>query len=236
VRQASRTSILLGCAGGQFPGGARVDAVGGLWQAQQVALEHDAWLVDLDGTLYSAQPVKLALAVELAVLGLGAVGTLRRFRSEHERLRETQAGPSPSPYQLQLEGTARALGVGAGEVESAVHEWMIERPGKWLRRFRRRSLLAELEAFRTQGGRLALVSDYPARRKLDALGCRHLFEIIVANGEDGGPRWLKPHPDGLLSACERLGVHPERCLMLGDRSDADGEAARRAGMAFRRVG
>jgi HAD superfamily hydrolase (TIGR01549 family) len=201
-----------------------------------VAREHDAWLVDLDGTLYSAPPVKLALAAELAVLGLGALGTLRRFRAEHEHLRETQVGPTHSPYQLQLERTAHALGRDAAEVESAVREWMIERPGKWLRRFRRRPLLAELEGFRAQGGRLGLVSDYPARRKLDALGCRHLFEIIVANGEDGGPRWLKPHPDGLLSACERLGVRPERCLMLGDRSDADGEAARQAGMAFRRIG
>lgn len=201
-----------------------------------MAPEHDAWLVDLDGTLYSAPPVKLALAAELALLGLGAVATLRRFRSEHEHLRETQAEPTPSPYHLQLEHTARALGVQPVEVELAVREWMIERPGKWLRRFRRRSLLAELALFRTRGGRLALVSDYPARRKLDALGCRHLFDIIVANGEDGGPRWLKPHPDGLLSACERLGVRPERCLMLGDRSDADGEAARRAGMAFRRIG
>lgn len=62
------------------------------------------------------------------------------------------------------------------------------------------------------------------------------FDIVVASGEEGGRRWLKPHPDGLLSACERLGVKPERCLMLGDRHDADGEAARRAGMAFRRIG
>jgi HAD superfamily hydrolase (TIGR01549 family) len=201
-----------------------------------VTSEHDAWLVDLDGTLYTSPPVKLALAAELVVSGRSALATLRRFRSEHEHLRRTQADATPSPYRLQLQRTADALGLEAAEVEASVREWMIERPGKWLRRFRRRALLAELEAFRAHGGRLALVSDYPARSKLEALGCRHLFEIIVANGEDGGPRWLKPHPDGLLSACERLGLRPERCLVLGDRNDADGEAARRAGMAFRRIG
>ncbi|HEU4579936.1 MAG TPA: HAD family hydrolase [Polyangiaceae bacterium] len=201
-----------------------------------MALEHDAWLVDLDGTLYAGRPVKLALAAELALQGLSAVGTLRRFRSEHEHLRRTQAEPTASPYRLQLERTAEALGLEAVVVEAHVREWMIERPGKWLRRFRRRALLAELEAFRSRGGRLALVSDYPARRKLEALGCSGLFELVVASGEDGGPRWLKPHPDGLLRACEQLRVSPERCLVLGDRHDADGEAARRAGMAFRRVG
>jgi HAD superfamily hydrolase (TIGR01549 family) len=216
--------------------GACVDGFVRLWQALRVALEHDAWLVDLDGTLYAGQLVKLAMSAELAVLGLDAVGTLRRFRSEHEHLRRTQDTPAASPYQLQLERTAAALGVETREVEAAVREWMIERPGKWLRRFRRRSLLAELAAFRERGGRLALVSDYPAQTKLLALGCRPLFDTVVANGEDGGPRWLKPHPDGLLSASERLGVRPERCLVLGDRTDADGEAARRAGMAFRRIG
>lgn len=198
--------------------------------------EHDAWLVDLDGTLYASSPVRVAMLAELSLSGWNVLGPLRRFRSEHELLRTTQAERVPSPYHLQLERTAGALGLAPALVEASVREWMIERPGKWLRRFRRSALIAELSAYRARGGRLGLVSDYPARGKLQALGCLELFDTVVANGEEGGPRWLEPHPDGLLSACERLGVAPERCLMLGDRHDADGEAARRAGMAFRRIG
>jgi len=196
--------------------------------------EHDAWLVDLDGTLYAPRPVKLCMAAELSIAGWGALSTLRRFRSEHERLRHSQDAPS-DPYRVQVERTASALGLSTEQVERLVREWMLERPGKWLRRFRRAALLAELAAFRSAGGRLALVSDYPARLKLTALGCADLFEVVVASGEDGGARWLKPHPDGFLSAAERLGIVPARCLVLGDRTDADGEAARRAGMAFRHV-
>jgi HAD superfamily hydrolase (TIGR01549 family) len=199
-------------------------------------LEHDAWLVDLDGTLYAARPVKLAMAAEVLVGGWCVLRTLRQFRSEHEHLRATQSEETESPYRLQLERTAQALSLEATQVEAQVREWMLERPGKWLRRFRRAELLAELRAFRQSGGRVALVSDYPARRKLEALDCTDLFDAIVANGEAGGPRWLKPHPDGLLRAAERLGASPDRCLVLGDRLDADGEAARRAGMAFRHVG
>lgn len=112
---------------------------------------------------------------------------------------------------------------------------MLERPAKWLWLFRRSALLEELASFRRGGGRLVLVSDYPARAKLAALGCGELFDAVVASGEAGGPRWLKPHPDGYLMAAERLGVSPARCLVLGDRVDADGEAARRAGMTFRHV-
>lgn len=195
---------------------------------------HDAWLVDLDGTLYAARPVKLAMLFEVALAGWSALGTLRRFRAEHELLRHNQE-QAADPYRLQLERTALALGLEPHDVEIKVQEWMLERPGKWLKRFRRVKLLDELYAFRQSGGRLALVSDYPARKKLRALGCENLFDTIVANGEEGGPRWLKPHPDGLLNASERLGVVPERCLVLGDRADADGVAAQRAGMAFRQI-
>ncbi len=79
------------------------------------------------------------------------------------------------------------------------------------------------------------MSDYPARRKLEASGVAELFEQVVANGEQGGPGRLKPWPDGYLLAAEQLGVAPGECLVIGDRADADGEAARRAGMAFRRI-
>ena len=101
--------------------------------------------------------------------------------------------------------------------------------------FRRQALLAEIEAFRGAGGRTALVSDYPAKRKLEALGASSLFDAVVASGEPGGPRRLKPHPDGLLRAAAALEVEPSVCLVIGDREDADGEAARAAGMAFRRI-
>jgi FMN phosphatase YigB (HAD superfamily) len=194
-----------------------------------------AWLVDLDGTLYSLRLVKLAMVAELAVAGWSAMATLRSFRAEHERLRRELEQGTDDPYALQLQRTAAALGVPTTEVAPLVAEWMIRRPGKWLRLFRRRTLLAEIERFRRAGGRTALVSDYPAQDKLRALGARELFDVLVANGEPGGPGRLKPWPDGLLMAAERLAVAPETCLVLGDREDADGAAARAAGMQFRLV-
>ena len=62
-----------------------------------------------------------------------------------------------------------------------------------------------------------------------------LFDVVVANGEEGGAPRLKPWPDGYQSAAERLGIAPERCLVVGDRQDADGAAAELAGMEFRLV-
>lgn len=192
-----------------------------------------AWLVDLDGTLYTPAPVKLLLAAELAFGGWGAAGVLRRFRAEHEHLRTLAL--EGDPFALQLSRTAEALGRPVADVEGHVRHWMIERPGRWLAAFRRQALLDEIEAFRRSGGRTALVSDYPAKRKLESLGAAGLFDAVIASGEPGGPTRLKPHPDGYLRAAAAVEVEPSACLVIGDRDDADGAAARAAGMAFRRI-
>jgi HAD superfamily hydrolase (TIGR01549 family) len=194
-----------------------------------------AWLVDLDGTLYDPRPLKVLMAVELLLLGTTKVRAIRAFRAEHERLREEEVETESGPFRLQLERAAARLGRSPEDLEGVVREWMVRRPGRWLPRLRNRSLLAEIAAHREAGGRAALVSDYPALEKLRALGAEALFEVVVASGEPGGPRRLKPCPDGYLAAAERLGVAPADCLVIGDRDDADGEAARRAGMAFRLV-
>ena len=181
------------------------------------------------------------MAAELAVFGWSAVATLRRFRHEHEALRaELIAGTAldaghSSPFAAQLARTAVALQVSPDRVAGVVQDWMFERPQKWIRRFPRSSLLAELREFRVQGGRTALVSDYPASKKVHALAAESLFDVIVASGEEHGPRNLKPDPEGYLRAAELLGVEPSRCLVIGDRKDADGAAARAANMGFRLV-
>ncbi len=198
-------------------------------------MSETAWLVDLDGTLYRARPVKLCMGAELLLAGREHIPALRAFRREHERLREELVQPVADPYRLQLERAAGQVGYDVGRLRSLVHEWMIRRPRRWIARFARRELLAELAAARARGALMALVSDYPAREKLAALGAGGLFDHLCANGESGGPPRLKPWPDGYLMAAAALGVEPANCVVLGDRPDADGEAARRAGMSFRLV-
>ncbi|MEO2092897.1 MAG: HAD-IA family hydrolase [bacterium] len=198
-------------------------------------MQPSALLVDLDGTLYAARPVKLAMALALVWAGPRTWAVIRAFRRQHERIRDEELDAPEGAFALQIEATARELGREASAIEAVVHEWMIRRPLPWLRRFRRQSLIAELRAFAADGGRLALVSDYPAREKLAALGLDDLFEVVVASGEAGGPTRLKPAPDGYLAAARALGVEARECLVLGDRDDVDGAAARAAGMGFRLV-
>jgi FMN phosphatase YigB (HAD superfamily) len=177
------------------------------------------------------------MALELLLLGLPQLKIIRAFRHEHEALRSAQAtaDASVSPFQAQLQRTAEKLDIPRSDVEITVARWMIERPCRWLPRFKRQALIDELSRFRAGGGKTGLVSDYPARRKLEALGLSDAFDVVVANGEDHGPERLKPDPDGYLKAATTLGVPANECLIIGDRDDADGAAARAAGMAFRLV-
>jgi FMN phosphatase YigB (HAD superfamily) len=196
---------------------------------------HDAWLIDLDGTLYAPKPVQWAMAGELLLLGIGAVNVLRQFRHQHEQLRRCADEFEPSPFDEQIKRTAEAAHMSVPDARAIVDDWMFKRPCKWLPRFRREALLSEIKAFRDEGGRTALVSDYPAQVKLAALDVGTLFDRVIANGEPGGPKRMKPSPDGLLLAASSLTAEPKRCLVIGDRLDADGAAANAAGMEFRLI-
>lgn len=208
------------------------------------AMNYRAWLVDFDGTLYHHKPVKYAMALELVLGGLRAIPTVRRFRHSHEQLRPSgpehalMGADEPSPYERQLLVTAKDLRQPVSQVRQTVETWMMHRPQKWIRCFRRRALLRELVEFQAEGGLLALVSDYPLRSKLSAFhGVPQMpqFDAVIASGEVGGPSALKPSPIGYLAAASALGVTPEECLVIGDRLDADGAAAKAAGMDFRHI-
>lgn len=191
--------------------------------------------MDLDGTLYKPLSVKLAMGLSLLWSGRAALPGIKAFRAAHEQVRHTQLAPGVSPYQAQLEAAAQACGWSPEKLAQTVEEWMIRRPGPWLKRAMRHALVDEIRSFVQAGGRCALVSDYPASEKLRAMGLEALFEKVVCNGEPGGPSQLKPDPEGYQLAAKALGVDPAACLVIGDRDDADGEAARRAGMGFRRI-
>lgn len=64
---------------------------------------------------------------------------------------------------------------------------------------------------------------------LDMIGAAPFVSTMVC-ADDGLA--LKPAPDGILAACQQLGIAPEQTMMVGD-SPADLLAARAAGVAVR---
>jgi phosphoglycolate phosphatase len=85
-----------------------------------------------------------------------------------------------------------------------------------------------LKWLQQQGLPCACVTNKPDRFARDLLrqfDLERYFAVVV--GGDSPPR-LKPHPDPILLACERLAIAPTQALMIGD-SAADHAAARSAG-------
>lgn len=90
-------------------------------------------------------------------------------------------------------------------------------------------LLPALETLRAAGARLGVVtndSEQAAIAHLTANGLLDLFDAVVGYDSGYAP---KPAPGSCLGAAARIGVAPERCMMVGD-STHDLEAGGAAGM------
>lgn len=196
-----------------------------------------AVLFDVDGTLYHQPPLRALMAAELALAPwVGHLPwrvprlwrVLSTFRTTREELR--QAGFSDAPLaRLQFTRAAERSGATADEVRGAVEEWIYRRPLKYLPRVMRAGTGEVMRELRERGISVGVFSDYPVGEKLDAMRLRE-HVMLELDATDASINAFKPHPRGLLAACERWALSPEEVLYVGDREDVDARGARLAGM------
>ncbi|WP_150291524.1 HAD family hydrolase [Sphingobium estronivorans] len=182
----------------------------------------DLIVFDLDGTLYDQPPVRRRMAVMLAGEVIRSRSTaVPRMLGAYRRRREALAEAMAQDFAREQYCLP---GCDPGAVRAVVSEWMEQRPLPLLRRFRVEGagrLFARLSA----SHKVAVHSDYRVEAKLAALGLSTRYAVAA---EDVGR--LKPDPAGLRWLMAMAGADPSRTLMIGDRDDRDGEAARRAGV------
>jgi HAD superfamily hydrolase (TIGR01509 family) len=203
----------------------------------------DAIVFDVDGTLYRQRRVRIAMLLRLlreCVLrpraGTRAARVVYAYRRAQEQLRHGAApdpGAAGSAAQLRL--TAQWTGLSAPVVTAAVARWMEQEPLPLIARAALPGLERFLDRAAARGLRLAVLSDYPAQAKLEALGIARHFEVVVC-AQDADVGAFKPDPRGLLLTLHRLGVPPDRALYVGDRPEVDGVTATSAGVAAVIVG
>jgi HAD superfamily hydrolase (TIGR01509 family) len=152
---------------------------------------------------------------------------LSAYRRAHEILR-AQALPLTSA-NAQLELCCTLAGQPANVVRNCIATYFEEAPLPLLHRFIRPGLVTLLKAAKERGILLAVFSDYPAERKLQAMGLRQYFDV-VACAQDADVLRLKPDPAGANYILERLNVPPSKAIYIGDRQEVDAECATRAGM------
>lgn len=185
---------------------------------------------DVDGTLYSHGPLRMAMARDLAVHAAARFDLQTpRIIESYRRAKEVHAdAETPGFETVLLAEVAARHGVSAARVAAIVADWIETRPLPHLRRARIAGVAQVFDNIRRSGRHLAILSDYPAAAKLTALGLA--ADIVVAAG-DADVGIMKPNPRGLQHIMAIAGAAPTATVLIGDRPERDGQAARRAGAA-----
>jgi putative hydrolase of the HAD superfamily len=182
---------------------------------------------DVDGTLYDQRGLRLCMLREMVIAAVQQrrvdfIKILRIYRHLREELGERME----EDFERQLVAQVAArVGCTEERVRTTALEWLEQRPLRHLARYRFPHLQELFQGLRRRGKTIGVLSDYPARDKLTSLGLA--ADLIVSAGDEG-VRVLKPHPRGLQALMARAGATPEQTILIGDRPERDGEAARAA--------
>ncbi len=180
-----------------------------------VALDLDGTMIDTAGDIADAIDATL-VSMGLAPLGAAVVRTLIGQGFAHllgSAL--TRAADGVEPAADHLDHARHAFDQ---EYTAGLHRRSVPYPGA----------LEGLDRLQSAGFPLACVTNKPDRFTtplLDELGLSPYFGLVIS-GDTLTVR--KPDPGQLLHACSRLGISPERLLLVGD-SIHDVRAARAAG-------
>ena len=186
----------------------------------RISFDHvEAMLFDFEGTLVDFQ-WQLAAAIEETLEMLGNLGLAQdRILSRKYSTLMTEAMQKAPEIGLSPDQMREKIGRLYDRYdEDALTRWAL-RPG----------VIDFLRTIRAKGIRTGLVSNVGGKtltKALTQLGLTEFFDITLSRNDVLN---LKPHPDGLNLAIERLGISKDNCLFLGDSLD-DLNAARNAGI------
>jgi phosphoglycolate phosphatase/putative hydrolase of the HAD superfamily len=196
-----------------------------------------ALIFDVDGTLYEQGPVRRAMLFRLVRAHLTSprqgwltFEALQAYRNAQEMLRTT-GHKSDDIASTQLLLAAEQVGARVEIISSFVARWMEQEPLSVVASAVRKGILEFLRNAKRHGLLLAVYSDYPADRKLAAMGMAEFFDVAVT-AQDRGIQRFKPDPTGLEVTLRRLGARNNEAIYIGDRPDVDAVAASRAGMRY----
>lgn len=193
------------------------------WNAVQLVV------FDVDGTLYRQSVLRRRMLQQLLLHAI-VKADLKPLRilSAYRQIRESLAVAETEGFApILVARTAKEVGYAPSVVDEVVSEWIHRRPLRYLASCRYPFLSELFCAIKRKKKILGIFSDYPAKEKMQAMSLE-ADHIVTAHDEAIG--MLKPHPRGLEILMRTAGVEPSRTVLIGDRLDRDGVAARRAGV------
>ena len=195
---------------------------------------------DVDGTLYKQRPVRLRMARDIIIhcckqLSLSSLSVIKNYRQYREYLGDTEFekivnnlvdNDQVSEQLLEdkvVQYVSYKTGISRDVVYDIVQDWINTRPLKYLIGARYKGVKSFFDFCRENSIKIGIFSDYPAEKKIKALG---LFADYIISANDVNA--LKPNPKGLLQLMSMANIAPDKTIMIGDRPERDGAAAQKA--------
>lgn len=182
---------------------------------------------DVDGTLYDQAGLRLCMLREMLLFALCNFEVkFIKILSVYRRIREQLGEAQHEDFEQKLIAqTAITVGCSEEQVRSVAAEWLEQRPLRHLIKYRYPGLPQLFQSLRVQGKKIGIFSDYPASQKLKAM---ELEADVIVCSTDKDVEVLKPHPRGLQVLMARAASNPAETVLIGDRPERDGLAARAA--------
>lgn len=194
--------------------------------------EYRVYVVDMDGTLYYKGAMQIRMAFCLIwhyfrrMTRLRELLVLRSYRILRDRDEIVEKEDFENWIIHQLSET---YNYSHEKIREIVEEWIQKRPLRILSSCRDQRLINFLQTQRLAQKRVYIYSDYPARKKCEAIG-------INADGiyypDKKKIRTLKPSAQGLNHIIDENGLEKSEILFIGDRYEKDGACAESAGVDF----
>ena len=189
--------------------------------------DYSLYVFDLDGTLYDQPKLRMIMALRLMKYYLCHPFRIRQLilLSKFRKVKDSWI-LSSSEEDMAAE-VARVCKTDKEQVLSVVRRWIYDDPLSALPQATDKKLAAIIEGLRAKGKKVVILSDYPAKDKLEALG---ITVDRAYDPDDTRIDALKPSPKGLQVIMEDTGIAASEILMIGDRPEKDGECAKAAGV------
>jgi len=198
-------------------------------------LKFSAVAFDLDGTLYPnfrlyARLLPFMVKEHRLLRAFGKARKMLRknFSMEESGEHSSEKKPKEDFYDIQAGILGKILGCSMEEARERA-EKLIYRG--WEPLFRKIRLfphvLETLDAFRKEGIKMGLLSDFPPEIKLKNLNLSGFWDVVICSEQTGR---LKPDVKPFLDLAAMMGSAPEQILYVGNSVPYDVEGSRKAGM------
>lgn len=189
--------------------------------------KYDVYVFDVDGTLYFQRKVRMIMVKRLLSyyafhpLKIKDLFIIKEFRALREK--------AQSADTLYID-TARKYGVSKERVEEVINKWIYKNPIDAVSCSKDEKLLCAIKKLKNSGKKIVIWSDYFADDKLEALGVE-ADAVYTADDSDRHIE-LKPSDAALKLIMNDFSVSNDQVLMIGDRLEKDGYAAKSAGVDY----